>query len=51
MHDIPTWVGLAGGLIGIISALIGLTVYFTKLQVEGNRKIKAYEEELNMRKS
>jgi len=51
MLNIPGWVGLAGGLIGIVSALVGLTVYFTKLQVEGNRKLKAFEEELKEKRS
>lgn len=51
MFNIPTWVGVVGGLIGIISALVSLTVYITKLQIEGNRKTKAHEEEIKEKRS
>ncbi|MGH7830656.1 MAG: adenylate/guanylate cyclase domain-containing protein [Candidatus Binatia bacterium] len=51
MFNIPTWVGVLGGLIGIISALVSVTVYITKLRIEGNRKMKAYEEELKEKRS
>lgn len=49
--NINTWMGLIGGLIGIVSAVVAITVYATRLQVEGSRKVKAHEAEISEKRS
>lgn len=51
MPDIPVWVQVAGGLIAIISALVGLTVYFTRLRIEGSKQLNTCQLELSEKKS
>lgn len=51
MQDIPTWIMIASGAIAISSALIGLTVYLTKLKLQGSRQLRTLQSELDEKRS
>ena len=49
--DIPTWLKVIGGIISILSVLVALTVYFTRLKLEGNRKLRKCQSAMDENRS
>lgn len=51
MFDVSTWVEVVGGLIAIVTAVVVLTVYFTRLKLEGGRQLRGCQLELEEKRS
>lgn len=51
LENIPDWLTVTGGIITVVTALIGLTVYFTRLRLEGNRQLRSCDLELKEKRS
>lgn len=51
MAEIPLWIKIGSGIIAIASTLIGLTVYFTKLKIQGTREFRDLQSDLETKHS
>ncbi len=48
---IPDWVKLLGGIVGLATTLVGLTVYLTRLKLEGSERMRSCAAELAEKRS
>ncbi len=51
MYDMSTWIKVVGGIIAILSTLVALVVYFTKLKLERDKKLLDYQSEVDTLRS
>jgi len=51
LSDIPGWLKLLGAVLGLATTLVGVTVYLTRLRLEGTDRTRTCEKELTEKRS